>query len=251
MSRIASRNLTIQEDGIPGFIAHPDEPGKHPGVMFIHHANGVSAELKIYAAELAQAGFVAIVPSLFELLGIQGMPGHHGSPPSYIGRGVEAQNQFDDQAFLRVIDAAWQGLIARNDIDQDCCGLIAYCMGGRLAIPFAVDTPLLRAMALLYPSVRDEPISPRRPRNSFELAKTLKCASMVLFGGCDYIATPAIQHRLWESFVTNGSPLEWHYYSHGNHGFASPDTIGYQPDLARSTWPMVCNFLKHHLRNPL
>lgn len=59
-----------------------------------------------------------------------------------------------------------------------------------------------------------------------------------------------IQLRLWESFAGNGSPLEWYYYSHGNHGFASPDTAGYQPDLARATWPLVVSFLENHLRGP-
>lgn len=250
MSRIASRNLTVEQDGLPGFIAHPDTPGKHPGVMFIHHANGVSSELKIYAAELAAAGCVAVVPSLFQMLEMPGIPGHHGSQPSYIGMGVEAQKQYGDEAFLRVIGAAWQCLTGRADTDAGRCGVIGYCMGGRLAIPFAADTPTLRAMALHYPSIRDEPASAMRPRNAFDLAKTIKCASMVLYGGCDYITPPAIQRRLWESFVANGSALEWHYYSHGNHGFASPDTVGYQPELARSTWPMVGKFLEHHLRHP-
>lgn len=66
----------------------------------------------------------------------------------------------------------------------------------------------------------------------------------------DPASYPVIQLRLWESFAGNGSPLECYYYSHGNHGFASPDTAGYQPDLARATWPLVVSFLENHLRSP-
>lgn len=132
--RIASRNLTVEQDGVPGFIAHPDAPGKHPAVMFVHHANGVSSELKIYAAELAAQGFVAMVPSLFQMLDLPGVPGHHGSPPSYIGKGVEAQQQFGDDAFLGVMRTAWDSLASRADTDATRCGLIAYCMGGRLIL---------------------------------------------------------------------------------------------------------------------
>ena len=42
-------------------------------------------------------------------------------------------------------------------------------------------------------------------------------------GGRDYIATPAIQGPLWQAFLANGQPVEWHYFSDANHGFPSID----------------------------
>ncbi|HEY4370890.1 MAG TPA: dienelactone hydrolase family protein [Burkholderiales bacterium] len=237
---VSARRLLVEEDGIPGFIAHPDTPGRHPGIMIIHHANGVTSELKIYAAELARLGFTVIAPSLFDMLGIVAN--------NHIGQGIDLQKKFTDPDFLTVIKLGWQHLAARDNVDPEHCGLIAYCMGGRLSIPFAYDTPAVKAMALYYPSIRDEPVTDMRPRHAFNLAKELKCASMVMYGGQDYISTPPVQKRLWESFTANGAPLEWHYYAHGNHGFASPDTVGYQPDLARKNWPLVVEFLQQHLQ---
>ncbi len=75
--------------------------------MFIHHANGVSAELKMAAADLAAAGYAAIAPNLFQMLGMPGTRGLQGAVPSYIGAGTEAQKLRDD-AFLRVMAAAWK-----------------------------------------------------------------------------------------------------------------------------------------------
>ena len=41
--------------------------------------------------------------------------------------------------------------------------------------------------------------------------------------GLDYIATPAIQGSLWQSFIANGQLVEWHSFSDENHGFRHPD----------------------------
>jgi dienelactone hydrolase len=73
---------------------------------------------------------------------------------------------------------------------------------------------------------------------------------MVVFGGQDHIASPETRRRLWESFTTNGQACEWHDYSYGRHGFASPDSEGYQPELAALAWPLTLSFLHRTLVEP-
>ena len=60
----------------------------------------------------------------------------------------------------------------------------------------------------------------------------------------DYIATPAIQGPLWQSFIANGRLVEWHFFSDANHGFRHPDNAGFQPDYADLVWPLVTDFLQ-------
>ena len=136
------------------------------------------------------------------------------------------------------------------DTDPDRTGVIGYCMGGRLGIPFAADTPKLRALVLYYATIRDEPASPMRPRHSFDTAKLSKCATLVLYGGCDHLTSNQTQLQLWQSFIAGGAPLEWHFFSHGNHGFAGPDSAGFQPELAQRVWPLVTDFLQRVLGEP-
>jgi len=102
----------------------------------------------------------------------------------------------------------------------------------------------VRAIVLYYPSVRDEPEPSHRPRHAFHLAKTLRCATLVFAAGKDYIATPAIQGPLWQSFITNGQLVEWHFFSEANHGFRHPDNAGFQPHYADLAWPLVTDFLQ-------
>jgi carboxymethylenebutenolidase len=240
--RFASRVLKRDQDGISGFLAHPRSGQRRPGVLVLHGPNGVTADLKAGAVELARAGYAALVPNLYHMLGEPG--------DSHIGRGAELQQRLNDGEFLRVIGDAWRYLARRADVDPTRTGVLAQSMGGRLAIPFAADTPELRALVLYYPSVRDEIETELRPRHAFDLAKTLRCPAMIVYGGRDHIASADTRRKLRESFDASGQPFEWHFYSHGRHGFAAPDSEGYQPELAALVWPLTLDFLHRSLVEP-
>ena len=240
---VVARRLTLEADGIPGYMAHPEGagPGGHarPGVMMVHHAHGITGDYKIDAYRLAQLGYAVLVPSLFNMFGAQGT--------NHIGQGADLQAKHGDGEFLDKMTEAWSYLTGRMTADPDRTAAIGHCMGGRLLIPFAADHPRLRAIVLYYPSVRDEPETPHRPRHAFHLARTLTCASLVFCGGKDYIATPAIQGPLWQAFLANGQPVEWHYFSDANHGFRHPDNECFQPHYADLAWPLVTDFLQRRV----
>ncbi|HMB34511.1 MAG TPA: dienelactone hydrolase family protein [Methylomirabilota bacterium] len=231
-----ARMLTQEDDGIPGYMAHPEGEGRRPGILMVHHAHGVTADYKIDAYRLATLGFNVLVPSLFNMFGVPGT--------TQIGMGADLQAKHSDTEFLGKMDEAWRYLVDRMGSDPARTGCIGHCMGGRLLIPFAADNSKVRAIVLYYPSVRDEPETTHRPRHAFSLARKLTCASMVICGGKDYIATPAIQGPLWQSFIANGQLVEWHFFSDANHGFRHPDNAGFQPHYADLVWPLVTSFLQ-------
>ena len=236
---IVARMLTLEQDGIPGYMAHPQGPGQRPGVLMVHHAHGVTADYKIDAYRLAQLGFNVLAPSLFNMFGVAGT--------NHIGAGAELQAKHGDSEFLGKMEEAWQYLIGRMSSDPARTACIGHCMGGRLLIPFAADHPQIRAIVLYNPSVRDEPETSHRPRHVFKLAPTLKCASLVFCGGLDLIATPAIQGPLWQAFMASGQPVEWHAFSDANHGFRHPDNAGFQPHYADLAWGLVTDFLERRV----
>jgi carboxymethylenebutenolidase len=236
---IVARTLTLEQVGIPGYVAHPEGPGQRPGVLMVHHAHGVTADYKIDAYRLAQLGFNVLVPSFFNMFGVAGT--------NHIGAGAELQAKHGDGEFLGKMEEAWQYLTGRMGSDPARTACIGHCMGGRLLIPFAADHPQIRAIVLYYPSVRDEPETSHRPRHAFKLAPTLKCASLVFCGGLDYIATPAIQAPLWQAFMASGQPVEWHAFSDAHHGFRHPDNAGFQPHYADVAWALTTDFLQRRV----
>ena len=56
-----------------------------------------------------------------------------------------------------------------------------------------------------------------------------------------------IQQRVWQSFLANGQPLEWHFFPFGGHGFVDPGTEGYHPHAAKLSWPLVVDFMAREL----
>jgi dienelactone hydrolase len=100
---IVARMVTLEHDGIPGYMAHPEGPGKRAGIMMVHHAHGVTADYKIDAYRLAQLGFNVLVPSLFNMFGVPGT--------THIGQGAELQSEHSDVEFLGKMDEAWQPIV--------------------------------------------------------------------------------------------------------------------------------------------
>src|SRR6266851_954343 len=104
---IVARMLTLEADGIPGYVAYPegagqvsgpDGGGQRPGVLMVHHAHGVTADYKIDAYRLACLGFNVLVPSLFNMFGIAGT--------NHIGMGADLQAKHGDDEFQGKMDEA-------------------------------------------------------------------------------------------------------------------------------------------------
>lgn len=229
------RRLTQDEDGIPAWFAAPQSAGRHPGVLMLHHAPGLTGEYKIQAAQLAQRGYTVLVPNLFNMLGF---PGDH-----HAGQGQAIQAKHGDADFLAVVGRAFQYLAALEQTDPTRIAAIGHCMGGRVGIPFAADNADLRALVLYYATIRDEQITDMRPRHPFETARLVRCATQVFYGGRDHLTTNEIQLKLWRAFVEGGTPLEWHYLSEALHGFANAESEWYQPQYAQHVWPLTLGFL--------
>jgi carboxymethylenebutenolidase len=237
---IITRKLTEKEDGLPGYMAHPVRQERGPGILIIH-SSGTIGYLRTEAYKFAKLGYCAVMPELYSLLGFAELSG------TLAGK-EEVQDVKSDEEFVRAIDVGWRYLTNRPDVDPARVAAIGYCMGGRVAVHFVAATPKVKAFVGYYPSIREEPPSKLRPRHPCDVAREIKCPSMILYGGRDHISTPPVQQQIMASFLANGQPLEWHVFPAGTHGFASPESGGgYQPELAELVWPLVAEFLKREL----
>ena len=62
--RIITRNATLERDKVSGFFAAPPGAGPKPGVLFIHHANGNTSEIRENAERLARLGYAAFAVNM-------------------------------------------------------------------------------------------------------------------------------------------------------------------------------------------
>jgi dienelactone hydrolase len=100
MSRIITRPLKENEDGIPGYIAFPEREEKGPGLLLIHQHSGLTGYLKTAAYRFAQLGYTTVIPNLYHMLGYPA--------ETHIDKGTEIQNKTPDPEFIRVIDQGWR-----------------------------------------------------------------------------------------------------------------------------------------------
>ena len=152
---IVARMLTQEQDGIGGYMAHPEGAGQRPGVLMAHHAHGVTADYKIDAYRLAVLGFNGLAPSPFNMFGVPGT--------NHIGQGADLQAKHSDGEFLGKMGEAWRYLVERMNSDPARTAAIGHCMGGRLLIPFTADHPGLRAIVLYIPPSATSPKPPTGP----------------------------------------------------------------------------------------
>src|SRR5258705_6469107 len=103
---IVARMLTLEQDGIPGYMAHPEGPGRRPGILMVHHAHGVTADYKIDAYRLALLGFNVLVPSLFNIFGVPGT--------NHIRPRADLQAKPSDPEFLGKVEEARRDLHPRT-----------------------------------------------------------------------------------------------------------------------------------------
>jgi len=108
---------------VPGYLAVPAEgAGPWPGVVVIHEAFGLNADIRAKADQMAAHGYVALAPDLFErrawILCV---------------RNAFTQIRAQSGPAFETLDAARSFLAGRADCTGHT-GVIGFCMGGGFAL---------------------------------------------------------------------------------------------------------------------
>src|SRR5437762_6755443 len=100
-------------------LAVPPGAGKHPGVIVIHEIFGLNDDIRRISGRLADLGYVALAPDLFDRPGVRLL---------CVARTMAALNRDHGEAFDD-LEAARSWLAARPEVDGSRIGVIGFCMG--------------------------------------------------------------------------------------------------------------------------
>jgi carboxymethylenebutenolidase len=226
------------------FLAAPDKPGPHPGIVMIHEIWGLNDWIKGQAKRFADQGYVVLAVDLFH--------GQTFEEPSRDGRKV-LQTLVQEQ-ILQTLKAAYGYLETRPETNKAKIGTLGWCMGGRLALQLAMSEPTAKAVVINYGQL---PISATEAMDSknrdWTKATPEGIASVhfpVLgnFGGDDADIKPPEVLNFQKVLRAAGKNVDVKLYPGFGHGFENDSSKDYSPAAAKDAYARIDSFLAKNLK---
>jgi carboxymethylenebutenolidase len=223
---------------LKSWVVYPERAQKAGVVLVIHDIRGMSDMARAMGDQLAQDGFIAIVPDFLSGKGPNG--GGTDSLGTGVGQAIQGLTPADVNARLNAAMEYGKKLPASNGKT----GVIGFCWGGSRSFGFAAAQPGLNAAVVYYGD------APGSSDNTQEAAlANLKAPVIGLYAGNDarigatVPGTEAAMKKLGKSY-------EIHTYEGAGHGFmfAQGGAGGANLKAAQESWPVVLQFLKTNLQ---
>jgi carboxymethylenebutenolidase len=236
-------NTTIPGGGgdtIHAYIARPDSPGPHPGVVITHHPPGFDEFNREFARRFAEHGFITVVPNLFERVG-------HGTPAEVAAKARE-QGGISDDSVVADAEAALNWIKSQPSSNGKV-GVIGSCGGGRWAVLAASRIPAFNAAVDLWGGVITpaDRLNEKQPVATIDLTPQLNAPLLGLFGNEDTGPSPEQVDQHEAALKGSGKTYQFHRYDGAGHGFFYYHDPRYRPQAAMDGWDKVVAWFNQYL----
>lgn len=203
-----------------------------PGLILIQEIFGVNASMRQLAKNWAELGFNVWCPDLF----FRSEPGLELDPTnqSQFQLGVELMQEMDVDATLADLESARAQLAQK--LGHEHIASVGYCMGGRLVVLFANQSPIKAAVSYYGVSLENT-----LPHIGADAAPTLlHIAELDAY-------VPAETRAVIEADVAQRSGWESYVYANCDHAFARPNGMHYQAEADKLALERSLQFFKKFL----
>ncbi len=228
--------LTVGDSEMNMYAALPDGSGPHPAVVIAFHVGGLDDFDRKMADQLAEAGFVAVVPDLF----------HRFSKEVMDGPRLDRLGHLKDADIIADMNAAVDFLTANSAINDDRIGVTGFCMGGRIAWLMAASNQIFKCTVPFYGGNIMGNWGPGD--TPFSMANKINCPMLFHFGAEDGNPSVADRDTFDAELKRLGKDFEFHTYHGAGHAFmdhTNPDR--YHEASAAAAWPRTIDFFNKHL----
>ena len=234
------------EKTIDGHLARPKRDGTFPGIVVIPGNWICEPYLPEFAAQLAQAGFAALVVNVYhQFPKVKSWDEAQAVPWETTQQIV--REQWTDEGMLRDVRGAFDHLRAQAFVSPKSLGLTGFCGGGWNAILFAADHPELVAAVVPFYAPPDAAKQFNRPLSVLDVLEGLRVPLQAHYGTRDRNFSLADIERFQVAAAKLEPPGEVYLYD-AEHGFMAYNRDPeFAPEAAKQAFERTVSFFRRHL----
>jgi carboxymethylenebutenolidase len=240
------------------FVSRPKD-GLYPGIIVIHEAFGLNAQIRGVARRYAQEGYVTIAPHLFTRNGEVMNEKNIESTMRYMWS-VPADKRGDPDTIREIMSkmsdterkVASTFFLGRDEMEKqmaqdlmDCkshlqnldfvvkekLGIMGFCMGGGFALLGACKLPL--AFCVDYYGMIQKA----------DVVEGVRGPIQLMLGSEDDRVTPWAYRELLPALAKHKKRVDLYLYPNARHAFHRPDWEGHNEEAAKDAWSKTIHFL--------
>lgn len=226
---LITEDVSFSSEGrtLEGYLARPEGEGPFPGVVVIHEAFGLNANIRSIAERFAGEGYAALAVDLFS--------GGNRAVCMFQLMGGMLFNSLNHRG-IQGLKAALTFLSARSNVESEHIGAVGYCMGGSFAIAWASTDNRLKAIAPYYA------MNPR----PLEAIQRL-CPVVGSYPDKDF--TTSHGQKLDVELERYAVPHDIKIYPGSRHSFFNEQRASaYNAEAAADSWKRVLAFFETHVK---
>ena len=229
--------LTVGGSSMDMYASIPSGSGPHPAVVIAFHIGGLDDFDRKMADQLAEAGYVAVVPDLF----------HRFSQELMDGPRMDRLGHLSDPDIIADMNAAVDFLKDQSSVNSDKIGVTGFCMGGRIAWLMAATNPIFKCTVPFYGGNIMGNWGPGE--TPFSQTSNINCPVLFHFGATDGNPSPEDMVTLDNELTKLGKAHTFHSYDGAGHAFmdyTNPER--HHKEAADAAWPRTLEFFATHLK---
>jgi carboxymethylenebutenolidase len=227
---------------MPAHLWLPDE-GTGPGVVLVQEIFGVTPYIERRAQDLADLGYVVLVPEIFWRLGVSKVD----DGPSALEEGMGLLQRLDWAAAVADGVSAVTALRERPEV-RGGTGVLGFCFGGGLGFNVVAEVEV-DAFVSYYGSGLPQllGLQPDQPGGVPVVDPAAVTApSLHHFGLSDaFIPRPVVEQI--EAALTTDPRVTFVTYETGDHAFDNADFASYDEEVSRLAWARTEDWLAENL----
>ena len=122
-----------------GYLAMPDDPGSHPGVLLIHEWWGLNEGITILADALAAEGYVVFAPDAYR-----------GEVTAVFPRALYLRLSTPEEQVFADVDSGLAYLRSLGNVDSERVASMGFCFGGGQSLQLGLRQSENLAMTIMY-----------------------------------------------------------------------------------------------------